>query len=70
MSESDHPVEPARAAFQPGEHVLVWIMGTWLPGLVVDTDHGGGVITRFRRLDGALVDRTFSSSSVMQTDRS
>jgi hypothetical protein len=69
MSESDHPVYPARAAFQPGEHVLVWIMGTWLPGQVVDTDSDGDVITRYRRLDGAMEDRTFSSSSVMQTDR-
>jgi hypothetical protein len=66
MSESDHDDS---AVFRPGEHVLVWVMGTWLPGLVVDTDSGGSVITRYRRLDGVLEDRVFSSSSVMQTDR-
>jgi hypothetical protein len=73
MSESDDPGcgEPSDmppAAFQPGEHVLVWVMGTWLPGVVVDTD-AGDVITRYRRLDGELEDRVFSSSSVMQTNR-
>jgi hypothetical protein len=70
MSESDVPESGAPpAAFRPGEHVLVWVMGTWLPGQVIDTDASGSVITRYRRLDGDMEDRTFSSSSVMQTDR-
>jgi hypothetical protein len=70
MSESDDPGFGAPpSVFRPGEHVLVWVMGTWLPGLVIDTDSGGSVVTRYQRLDGGLEDRTFSPSSVMQIDR-
>lgn len=66
MNNSDHPP----SVFRPGEHVLVWVMGTWLPGRVVGTEPTGRVVTRYRRLDGDMEDRAFSPASVMPTDRS
>jgi hypothetical protein len=65
MSDSDH----STSVFRPGEHVLVWVMGTWLPGQVLDTDSNGRVVTRYRRLDGDMDERAFPSASVMQTKR-
>lgn len=65
MNESITP----SSVFRPGEHVLVWVMGTWLPGQVLGTDSSGRVVTRYRRLDGDMDDRAFSSASVMQMDR-
>lgn len=65
MNDSDHP----GSVFRPGEHVLVWVMGTWLPGQVVGTEPGGRVVTRYRRLDGDIEDRSFSAASVMPTAR-
>ena len=66
MNDADRPM----SAFRPGEHVLVWVMGTWLPGQVVDTDSAGRVVTRYRRLDGDMENRAFPTASVMQTNRS
>ena len=64
MSDSGRPP----SVFRPGEHVLVWVMGTWLPGQVVDTESTGRVVTRYRRLDGDMENRAFSPASVMPTD--
>jgi hypothetical protein len=64
MTEGDEP--PARSAYQPGEAVWVFVLGTWQPAVVVATVEGGHVLVRYRRLDGELAERAFPQSSVVE----
>jgi hypothetical protein len=57
-----------RSAYQPGEAVWVFVLGTWQPAVVVGTEEGGYVLAQYRRLDGSLAERTFSPSSVVEAD--
>lgn len=69
MPEDDHPDRvPAVSAYQPGEAVWVWVLGTWQPAIVIGSTDGGGVLVRYRRLDGEMADRAFPQSSVVEAD--
>jgi hypothetical protein len=57
-----------RSAYQPGERVWVFVLGTWQPAVVVGTEDGGNVLARYRRLDGSLAERAFPPSSVVEAD--
>jgi hypothetical protein len=57
---------PAVAAYQPGEQVWVWVLGTWQPAVVIGSTRSGQVLARYRKLDGGLGERTFSASSVVE----
>jgi hypothetical protein len=65
MTEGDEP-PPARSAYQPGEAVWVFVLGTWQPAVVVATVETGQVLVRYRRLDGELAERAFPQSSVVE----
>ena len=58
---------PARSAYRPGEAVWVFVLGTWLPAIVVTTVATGQVLVRYRRLDGELTERAFPQSSVVES---
>ena len=66
MTQSEH-VEERRSAYQPGDAVWVFVLGTWQPAVVVDMVDSGHVLARYRRADGALAERRFSPSSVVET---
>jgi hypothetical protein len=53
------------SAYRPGEHVLVWVLGTWQPAVVIGSTRSGHVLARYRRLDGELGERAFPPSSVV-----
>jgi hypothetical protein len=62
------PVDPLpRSAYQPGEPVWVFVLGTWQPAVVLGTEVSGRVLARYRRLDGGLAERAFSQSSVVES---
>ncbi len=56
----------ARSAYQPGEAVWVFVLGTWQPAVVVSTVDTGHVLARYRRFDGELAERGFLQSSVVE----
>jgi hypothetical protein len=69
MSEGERrPGHGPVTAFQPGEAVWVWVLGTWQPGVVLGSTDSGSVLARYRRLDGELDDRAFPPSSVMDAE--
>ncbi|HEV7657138.1 MAG TPA: hypothetical protein VGP36_20735 [Mycobacteriales bacterium] len=57
----------ALSAYQPGEPVWVFVLGTWQPAVVVGTVEAGHVLARYRRLDGELAERAFPQSSVVES---
>jgi hypothetical protein len=57
---------PARSAYQPGEAVWVFVLGTWQPAIVVSTEQSGHVLARYRRFDGELAERSFAQSAVVE----
>lgn len=57
---------PARSAYQPGEGVWVFVLGTWLPAVVVGAADTGDVLVRYRRPGGELTERAFSPSAVVE----
>jgi hypothetical protein len=57
----------ARSAYQPGEAVWVFVLGTWQPAVVVGTVNSGHVLARYRRFDGELAERAFPQSSVVES---
>lgn len=62
------PDDPApRSAYQPGEAVWVFVLGTWQPAVVVGSVQTGHVLVRYRRLDGGLAERAFPQSSVVES---
>lgn len=64
---SDDPPEvPPVPAYQPGDQVWVWVLGTWQPAVVVGSAGSGHVLARYRRLDGELGERAFPPSSVVE----
>jgi hypothetical protein len=65
MTQGDR-VGERRSAYQPGDAVWVFVLGTWQPAVVVDIADGL-VLARYRRLDGELAERTFARSSVVTT---
>jgi hypothetical protein len=65
MATGDHTT--ARSAYQPGEAVWVFILGTWQPAVVVGTVDSGHVLARYRRFDGELAERAFPQSSVVES---
>ena len=66
MSERDDGSEEAAvSAYQPGEQVWVWVLGTWQPAVVIGSTTGGHVLARYRQLTGELGERAFSASSVV-----
>ena len=67
MTQSDH-VGNARSAYQPGDAVLVFVLGAWQPAVVIDTVDAGRVLARYQRVDGELVERAFPPSSVVAAD--
>ena len=66
MTEGDD-AEP-RSAYEPGEAVWVFVLGTWQPAVVIGTMQAGHVLARYRRLDGELAERAFPQSSVVEAD--
>lgn len=64
MADDDRTT--ARSAYQPGEAVWVFVLGTWQPAVVVGTVDPGHVLARYRRFDGELVERDFPQSSVVE----
>lgn len=64
MTERD-AAEP-RSAYEPGEAVWVFVLGTWQPAVVLGTVDAGHVLARYRRLDGELAERAFPQSSVVE----
>jgi hypothetical protein len=64
MTEGDG-AEP-RSAYEPGEAVWVFVLGTWQPAVVIGTVRAGHVLARYRRLDGELAERAFPQSSVVE----
>lgn len=58
---------PVRAAYQPGEPVWVFILGTWQPAIVIGSVDSGRVLARYRRLDGEMGERAFPASSVVES---
>lgn len=64
MARNDRPAP--RSAYQPGEAVWVFVLGTWQPAIVVGTAGSGHVLARFRGFDGGLVERAFPQSSVVE----
>jgi hypothetical protein len=67
MGTSDRS-EP-ESAYRPGKPVLVWVMGTWQPGVALGLADNGYVLARYRRLDGELEERALPQSQVMETGR-
>lgn len=67
MTQSDH-VDNARSAYQPGDAVLVFVLGSWQPAVVIDTVDAGRVLARYQRADGELAERAFPRSSVVAAD--
>lgn len=65
MSVGDESEGAPVAAFQPGEQVWVWVLGTWQPAVVIGASSDGHVLARYRRLDGDLGERAFPPSSVV-----
>jgi hypothetical protein len=53
-------------AYQPGDAVWVFVLGTWHPAEVVGTVDAGQVLARYRRADGELAERTFPRSAVVE----
>jgi hypothetical protein len=66
MTQGDDPAP--RSAYQPGEPVWVFVLGTWQPAVVIGTAEAGTVLARYRRLDGELAERAFPMSSVVEAD--
>jgi hypothetical protein len=64
MARSDRTTP--RSAYQPGEAVWVFVLGTWQPAVVVGTADSGHVLARYRRFDGELAERVFPQSSVVE----
>jgi hypothetical protein len=64
MTHDDRPT--ARSAYQPGEAVWVFVLGTWQPAVVVGTVDSGHVLARYRHFDGELAERAFPQSSVVE----
>ena len=67
MTQSDH-VDDARSAYQPGDAVLVFVLGAWQPAVVIDMVDAGRVLARYYRVDGKLAERVLSRSSVVAAD--
>jgi hypothetical protein len=67
MTQSDQ-VGNTQSAIQPGDAVLVFALGSWLPGVVIDMVDAGRVLVRYQRVDGELAERAFSRSSVVAAD--
>ena len=67
MTQSDQ-VGNIRSAYQPGDAVLVFVLGSWQPAVVIDTVDAGRVLVRYQRVDGQLAERAFSRSSVVTAD--
>jgi hypothetical protein len=67
MTQSDH-VDDAQSAYQPGDAVWVFVLGTWQPAVVIDLVDAGRVLARYQRVDGKLGERAFSRSSVVGYD--
>lgn len=65
MSDGEHPEAAPVSAYQPGESVWVWVLGTWQPAVVIGSVDSGHVLARYRRLDGELAERAFAQSSVI-----
>ncbi len=63
MTEGD---AKARSAYQPGEAIWVFVLGTWQPAIVIGTVNSGHVLARYRRLDGEMAERAFPQSSVVE----
>jgi hypothetical protein len=66
MTEGDG--ETLRSAYEPGEAVWVFVLGTWQPAVVIGTVNAGHVLARYRRLDGELAERAFPQSSVVEAE--
>jgi hypothetical protein len=67
MTQSDH-VEDPRSAYQPGDAVWVFVLGSWQPAIVIDMVDTGRVLARYQRVDGKLAERAFPRSSVVAAD--
>jgi hypothetical protein len=62
------PDDPsARSAYQPGEAVWVFVLGTWQPAIVIGRGDTGTVLVRYRHLNGELSERRFAASAVMES---
>lgn len=59
--------EGPRSAYQPGEPVWVFVLGTWQPAVVLGTVEPGHVLARYRRLDGGIAERAFPQSKVVES---
>lgn len=68
MRDDDEAEVAPVSAYQPGEQVWVWVLGTWQPAIVVGSTRTGHVLARYRRLDGELGERAFPPSSVVEAD--
>ena len=67
MTQGDH-VGETRSAYQPGDAVLVFVLGAWQPAVVIDMVDAGRVLARYQRVDGKLAERAFTRSSVVASD--
>jgi hypothetical protein len=67
MTQGDQ-VGEARSAYQPGDAVWVFVLGTWQPAVVIDMVDAGRVLARYQRVDGKLAERAFPRSSVVASD--
>ena len=68
MTQSDQVGNTQSAAYQPGDPVLVFVLGSWQPAVVIDMVDVGRVLVRYQRVDGELAERAFSRSSVVAAD--
>jgi hypothetical protein len=66
MTQGDQLDDP-RSAYQPGDAVWVFVLGSWQPAVVIDTVDAGRVLARYRRADGELAERIFPRSAVVET---
>ena len=66
MTQGDQLDDP-RSAYQPGDAVWVFVLGTWHSAVVIGTVDAGRVLARYRRADGEMAERTFPRSSVIDS---
>lgn len=67
MRDGDESEVIPVSAYQPGEQVWVWVLGTWQPAVVLGSVGAGHVLARYRRLDGELDECAFPQSAVVES---
>ena len=68
MHDGDGSEVAPVSAYQPGEPVWVWVLGTWQPAVVIGSTGSGHVLARYRKLDGELGERAFPASLVVEAN--